>query len=100
MTYDETVRIIVSPYLFFPMAFGVLDGAFSPERVSRDSVMKRLKRVVGGSVVSLYAGFFEELAFRWMVQPDVRDDSRGKVNRREVREEYDRQEKKNESREE
>lgn len=63
------VRIVLSPLLVLPMIWGVMRGLSSQQQVSWDSLLKRVKGVANGSVVSLYAGLFEELAFRWMAQP-------------------------------
>ena len=71
LTYDELRRVILSPYLVFPLLGAVLEGISlsATHPVSFRTAGMNARSAVSGILISGYAGTFEELACRWLCQP-------------------------------
>ena len=69
LTSNEVVRIIVSPYLIFGMFVGSVKGADMVVPFTKESWKTSFEDIGIGASVSSIAGIFEEIQFRWLMQP-------------------------------
>ena len=69
LTSNEVVRIIVSPYMILGMLLGSLMGAAKVVPFTKESWKTSFEDIGIGASVSSIAGIFEEIQFRWLMQP-------------------------------
>jgi hypothetical protein len=69
LTSNEVVRIIVSPLMILGMLVGSLTGTAKVVPFTKESWKTSFEDIGIGASVSSIAGIFEEIQFRWLMQP-------------------------------
>ena len=69
LTRNEIVRIIVSPMIVFGMLCGTLGGIQKSVPFTKESWKRSLEDISITGAASTVAGVFEEIQFRWLLQP-------------------------------